>query len=302
MCIIAFCKAHKLTTEQMVNCWNNNADGAGVAWVEDGKVHVHKGFMDLDSFARFYETLPTIPHVVHFRVGTSGGNVPGLTHPFLVSTESPLKAEYVGTTPVLFHNGIVSSWREMSRQYYVRTLEKVPEGPFSDTRALAVILNTIGLNALSFIDGKYVVVSPKGFEVYGDGFVEEDGILFSNGTFRYSSSYKKGSAKETKEKDVWKIGPISFIDKDGHVFEQEEEEFTTEELNAQLKAAEDKWRAEDYKRDVAAAARNDDRTALAVRSSIAPKTQVNVPVDRKKIDVHELLDDDSLDDMFAGCF
>ena len=69
MCIIATCEGRKMTSQEVINCFKNNSDGAGVAYyTEDGKIHVEKGFMTLEEFQDYYETLDVLPHVAHFRI------------------------------------------------------------------------------------------------------------------------------------------------------------------------------------------------------------------------------------------
>src|SRR5690606_13262115 len=99
MCVLAVAAERKLTAEEVRNCFAANGDGAGVAWSRNGKNHFRKGFMDLGSFLAFYEQLEVLPHIVHFRVATSGGVRRELTHPFIVSLASPLVLEWSGEEP-----------------------------------------------------------------------------------------------------------------------------------------------------------------------------------------------------------
>jgi hypothetical protein len=286
MCIIAYCKTRKMTTDEAVNCWNANDDGAGIAWIENGEVKMRKGFMCLEDFMRFYATVDVLPHVVHFRIGTSGGNVPELTHPFLIDKDSPLDLEYHGDGGVLFHNGVLSSWKEMARDYYLRTLSRTPDGPFSDTRALAVVLNTIGVNALRFVDGRYVVVTPKGFEYWGD-FNEEDGILFSGHSFRYSST-KKGAYEKTKE-GYWQIGEMCYLTEEGDLLEACPEVLQERE-------------AEDHRE--AALVRERERQenkALTERVPVHKGTAPELPDQRAKICIQDLEASPSLED-YSGWY
>jgi len=201
MCILAVAVERKLTVEEIRNCFEVNRDGAGVAWSKNGRNYLCKGFMDLDSFLGFYKLVEVLPHIVHFRTATSGGVRPELTHPFVVSLTSPLVLRWSGTQPLLAHNGVVTDWRqtflrfapdicrELRRRKQGRTL---PPGPWSDTRAAAVIAALVGSPILSFLGGKWAFLDSGRVEIYGD-FIQEQGVYFSNdgylGVKRYSMQH-----------------------------------------------------------------------------------------------------------------
>ena len=114
MCIIAVI-SHKqpLLSERMLKkCWNLNPDGAGVMYTDQtnpSKIHVHKGFMDYKSLAKFWkgyrathdDTRTSGFTVIHFRIGTSGGKTPAMTHPFILYNDNE------DTTQALAHNGMI---------------------------------------------------------------------------------------------------------------------------------------------------------------------------------------------------
>ncbi|HPT61790.1 MAG TPA: hypothetical protein PLN81_09375 [Bacillota bacterium] len=195
MCVLAVAAERKLTAEEVRNCFAANGDGAGVAWSRNGKNHFRKGFMDLGSFLAFYEQLEVLPHIVHFRVATSGGVRRELTHPFIVSLASPLVLEWSGEEPLLAHNGVVADWqntflnfvpeiiRELRRRKQGRAL---PPGPWSDTRAAAVMVALAGDAVLPLLGGKWALLDSGKVQLYGD-FVQERGVYFSNMTYKYGS-------------------------------------------------------------------------------------------------------------------
>jgi len=193
MCIIAVCLKRKLTPEELKNSWTKNDDGAGVAWINDEKkVCFKKGIMKVEEMIAFYEKFePRFPHVVHFRTSTAHGVCPELTHPFIVSEESEETTEYCGDSPVLFHNGVVSSWKELALTYFVSSMKRVPEGTWSDSRLAAVMAFRMGTNILNWMDGKYVLMNGENVKTFGD-FMEDDGVLFSNSgykTYEYCGTY-----------------------------------------------------------------------------------------------------------------
>jgi len=211
MCIIAVALKRKLTLEEAENCFLSNPDGAGVAWSRGDRNYLRKGFMGLDEFIEFYEELDALPHVVHCRAATSGGVRPELTHPFIVDLQSPPRLEWSGKKPLLFHNGVVSKWEDLFLRFapdIVRELRRsrkgsqIPPGPWSDTRTVAVIAALVGEGILPFLGGKYAVLDRGRVRTYGE-FVEENGVLFSN------TSYKGIRARHTKKY------PYSWVPKGG---------------------------------------------------------------------------------------
>jgi hypothetical protein len=81
---------------------------------------------------------------------------------------------------VLFHNGTVSGWQTLEEE-----LER--EGPASDLLLVAISTSKYGLSAKELLSipgfGKYVIFSPDNIDTAG-GFIEVDGILFSNTSYQ----------------------------------------------------------------------------------------------------------------------
>lgn len=206
MCIIAVCYDRKLTTEEIVNCWQSNSDGAGVAWMENGKNYFSKGFMHLKDFGAFYSRLFVLPHVVHFRIGTSGATIPELTHPFICKPESPLRLQWKGTAPLLFHNGVLYDY-----EYLAELMGISAKGPefnrfWSDTRVIATAVPEWGHGFLKDENGKYVILLDGTIHTYG-WFFEEKGVNFSNYGFRrYYGGYKVATSQADLIGNSWEKG------------------------------------------------------------------------------------------------
>ena len=88
----------KLPKQTYFNCFTNNDDGAGFAYIKDGKLFVAKGFFTFEEFWENYEPLEEKASLIHFRVGTSGGNNGENCHPWRVTKDL-----------VFIHNGVISS-------------------------------------------------------------------------------------------------------------------------------------------------------------------------------------------------
>ncbi len=195
MCIIAVCKQRKLTEDELKNCFEHNNDGAGIAWCQDGENYYIKGLMTLDIVKYFYETINVFPHVVHFRNATSGGVSEELTHPFIVSAKSPLPLDWHGKEPLFFHNGVLSSWESDLFNFYIKKNKRIPDGSWSDSRFIAILVHYLGPNVLNFLKrgGKYALLNKNKITIYGN-FIENNGVYFSNETYKQKSIifYRKG--------------------------------------------------------------------------------------------------------------
>ena len=189
MCIISINKERALTKEEFTNCWTGNSDGAGFAWGDNWK----KGFMTMKEAEEFYfsKVAHCLPHVTHFRIKTSGKIVPQLTHPFLVERFSPV-TEFEGKTTecaVLFHNGIISDWEKILANYAIAE-GGYPTGALSDTRVLAMAVSRgtqYIIPLLGGTTGKFVLFKAgKIVAEFGNWEDSKDGVLFSNGGYKYS--------------------------------------------------------------------------------------------------------------------
>lgn len=65
---------------------DSNRNGAGLAFIKDGKVKIDKGYFDANAFADRYTELrleyPNSPFLIHFRTATSGKLGKDNCHPF----------------------------------------------------------------------------------------------------------------------------------------------------------------------------------------------------------------------------
>lgn len=192
MCVIINCFKNRPSLEVVEKCHRANSDGAGVAWLnrEKGIAEYKKGFSDPKEFHEFIHNLP-MPIVLHFRSASVGGKLPALTHPFVISKESPLDLE--GSAPLLMvHNGTVHDWELL---LCAANIEQPKDEPMSDSRAISMIADG-NEKFLAKVKGNYVVIDGRGekdnFRTYGDfkeGYSDDDkGMLFSNFLWRYKGS------------------------------------------------------------------------------------------------------------------
>lgn len=119
MCIIYHKPVGKTFDNQLLrDCFITNRDGAGFMYPEDGKVVIKKGFMDYASFIKALQdtvdklggTSKYTPIVCHFRIGTQGGVVKGLTHPYPITRSfNAMKQTDTKADIAMCHNGVIRS-------------------------------------------------------------------------------------------------------------------------------------------------------------------------------------------------
>ena len=159
MClIIASPNGKKPAFDIFEDAASTNRDGIGLAWRVKDKVLFKKG-ITLDELQQLMDTEVNDQWVAHFRIATIGGKTSELTHPFVVSNDSPLKLEGEADS-VLFQNGTFSSWdTELLRACANRGI-RIPDGDWSDARAIAVLVSIYGRNILRFCGGsRYLLLS-----------------------------------------------------------------------------------------------------------------------------------------------
>lgn len=167
MCCIAACYLDRLTDQMIDDMTAFNADGFGMAWIEDGKVRWQKGLDDVKAklFARH---LP-LPYVAHARLATVGGPTAQLAHPFPIEKGSSVKLRGKANR-VLFHNGHVSEWRAL---VHASDGRKAPilGNKWSDSRAIAHVVATRGKSMLKHLGGqRFAILTPHGIERFGAGW------------------------------------------------------------------------------------------------------------------------------------
>lgn len=172
------------TTEMVLNAWDTNKDGGGVAWRHEGKVKWMKGITDPDQMVSLSKSLPK-PFIMHFRVASVGGVRPDLTHPFIISNESELDLEGESDSDfVLFHNGDWREWRGEMLRAAKMFGARIPDGKFSDSRCMAWLCHHYGPNFVEAINEKVVMLSHDDMKVFtGNGWAEINGVWCSNSYF-----------------------------------------------------------------------------------------------------------------------
>ena len=207
MCvIIGTIGKEKVSEKEIRQAWEGNSDGAGMAWRQgDGKIRVEKGFMKLKEFERAYEQINVFPHVLHFRIGTSGDKCPELTHPFPCDGHTKNSLEFTADE-VLFHNGIVSNWKDLlfnlAPALKKGELKKMLNEPLNDTRVIAYYVERIGKEILGLASGKWLHFDKDNLTMYGQGWDKENKFFYSNTSFRHSGKYLWQSGNSNWDSDI----------------------------------------------------------------------------------------------------
>lgn len=165
MCIAILQKPGAKTLEEQVirNCFNNNDDGSGIAYVdESNKIQVRK-YREVDSFVDQYQQLhkkygDQTPFMIHSRIGTHGTS-DGTTnvHPFWVNSDM-----------VFCHNGVINKVRDDKKlsdtQVFNKDyLQNLPNLWIDNNVILNLISDYIGSSKLIFLtsDRKFKIVNKK---------------------------------------------------------------------------------------------------------------------------------------------
>ena len=207
MCIIVYKKLNQKfpSKETLKHCFENNPDGAGFMYPYAEKVNISKGF---NTFKKFWKALQNtrkitgddIPYIMHFRISTQAHGRMDCTHPFPLSKDmGELRKLDCSCNIGIAHNGIIS----LTSSGYSKTITYSDTMQFITDYLTLIIKNKDYYKDetnIKLIDklcgGKLAIMDNTGYvQLIGD-FVEDDGIIYSNG------SYKKYQLKATTYKQI----------------------------------------------------------------------------------------------------
>jgi len=182
-----------LEKETLKNCWENNGDGAGLLWVENGNLKTYKAMVSFDKLFNKYLEIRKSKYtkdsqvVIHFRISTHGKVNRTNCHPFIVSNELGF-----------VHNGIISKVErnaEFSDTYMFNQLflKALPKDFYTKQVYHDLIESYIGSSKLLFLDKNndaYIINESMG--------VWDLGCWFSNTTYKFSRYVDMGGTKVLK--------------------------------------------------------------------------------------------------------
>ena len=190
MCIaIVKTKDSTISDDVLRNCFENNPDGAGVAYTKDGELYIVKGIFDVNNFIKIVRETERIADsniLIHCRIGTSGLKDKDNTHPHVVNSKT-----------VLIHNGILNidvpkdSKKSDTVLFIERYLKDLDDDFIYNKPILKLIQDLIGTNnKFCFLNsnGDYAILNEdKGFWI--------DGVWYSNYSFEDYTKYSYVNSK-----------------------------------------------------------------------------------------------------------
>ena len=191
MCIICVSPARtrQPSISQIKTMFMNNPHGAGYMFAREGRVHIHKGFMVIDSFlsavkAEHFTAKDSV--VYHFRISTQAGVNPEMTHPFPLSNRLPImKALDVECPCGVAHNGIIRLTSDTSQREYSDTALFITRYMAQMVHGLDDLKDAQLLNRIERLAGsKLAIMDGSGYIATIGHFINERGLLFSNDSYQ----------------------------------------------------------------------------------------------------------------------
>lgn len=197
MCIICASKSGVAQPSMRVlrTMFENNPHGAGYMVARNGRVEISKGFMTWKEFqhAVNYEHFTAANSVVyHFRISTQAGVNPEMTHPFpLTGIIEKTKLTDCYCPIGVAHNGIIQLTTDRRDKEYSDTAHYIAEFLRYFVRSAGDLRNEKILSAISrTTHSKWAMMDETGYIATVGDFTEQDGLLFSNTTFRPAPRYQ----------------------------------------------------------------------------------------------------------------
>ena len=179
----------KLPTKEILkNCFVNNNDGAGFSFVKDNRIYISKGYGKFKPFLREVRKRikDDVSAILHFRIASVGEVTRLNCHPFVVTEDKKEISKTVSCTkkPVFAHNGtlpIVAKNGKSDTRQYARIIGDplIRNNIFRNKSLMQIMGESIGSGRMAFMNRK------GNIKLLGD-FEEEDGIFFSNRSYKYS--------------------------------------------------------------------------------------------------------------------
>ena len=199
MCIIAYKPVGVSfpSKKQFRTMFENNPDGCGYMFADNGKVTIRKGLMEYDEFKRAFKAdlfgRIDIPVVFHFRIATHGGINRAMTQPFPLSSKTKkLKALNTCADVGIAHNGIIPltyNARDISDTalFIKNYMPRLSEHGF-DSIALDLIE--------SAIDSRMAILESCGkCHILGANWQICNGIYYSNDSYKERKWKVKSNSK-----------------------------------------------------------------------------------------------------------
>ncbi len=188
MCVILVCEEMVPPTAVLEACEEQNPGGAGIAWREKDLICWEKGVAMTTADILKRMKVIKLPYVIHYRIASVGGICDELCHPFPYGA-ADTRSKGASKRGVVFHNGTLHSWKRDMKDAALYSNTPIPDGRWSDSRALAYLAGIYGTGYMELVDEKVVTMTPgRGPLIFGSlnagwNFKKLDGdkgIWFSN--------------------------------------------------------------------------------------------------------------------------
>ncbi len=203
MCIaIANLRSNLLSDKELENCWDNNPDGAGILYKEDGRLKIYKQLTSFSKFLRKYKSVIQGSNcLVHFRVTSAGSTTLANIHPFMVNSNLGL-----------IHNGTI--WKLKPKAGSQRSdtwgltqlLKDVPPDFLKFNGMLTLIEELCGSSKVAFMDNE------ESFTIINEslGHYREDGNWCSNHSYEDVQDYMWRGNEKVYKAAYKPIVPMSY--------------------------------------------------------------------------------------------
>lgn len=190
MCVICVSPSgtKQPTKNTLRTMFDRNPDGAGYMVTREGKVNIHKGFMNFESFydAIHRERFTTADSVVyHFRISTQAGINPQMTHPFPLTNQPRATRALDVTCPCgVAHNGIIRLTTDPTNTQYSDTAIFITDYLANIIRRPADLRNQQLLDRIyALARSKFAIMDATGHVATVGEFINENGLLYSNHSY-----------------------------------------------------------------------------------------------------------------------
>ena len=190
MCIICVSKpgVRQPSVNTLYTMFCHNPHGAGYMVARNGKVAIHKGFMDFESFLRAVrdEHFTAFDSVVyHFRISTQAGVNPEMTHPFPLSNQPPrMRALDLTCRCGIAHNGIIQLTSDPTNTRYSDTAVFITDYLADIIRKPRDLRNQETLDHIyDLAKSKFAIMDGSGYVATVGEFINDHGLLYSNASY-----------------------------------------------------------------------------------------------------------------------
>jgi len=244
MCIVIIKKSGVNAPNQNIlnNCFDNNSDGAGVMYLNNGQVQIDKGYMTKKAFTKRLKKLAfnkddTV--IYHFRLATHGATKAGQTHPFPVSEiDKDLLNTRIETGIAMAHNGILSAMQSDkilsdTMMYIKHIVSPIKDMIFDKSMSKLLSKSSVG-SRLVFLNGKGNIlttgewITDNGLFYSNNGYKELKYLGYSDSTVSINDDFNWNKDEKIEYTDCVQCPScenISYSESEGYCYECYHERF-----------------------------------------------------------------------------